>query len=80
MPALTTDMIPGPPRLAVDHVGAGSLVIFLHSIGGNRTNWHDQLGEIGGHFHAVGTRAATARATITPALSISVISPLIWGV
>jgi pimeloyl-ACP methyl ester carboxylesterase len=37
----------------VDHVGAGPLVIFLHGIGGNRTNWHDQLAEFGAHFHAV---------------------------
>ena len=53
MPALTTSIIPGKPRLVVDHVGTGPLVISLHGIGGNRTNWHDQLGEIGGHFHAV---------------------------
>jgi 3-oxoadipate enol-lactonase len=53
VPAWTTDLIPGPPRIAVDHVGAGPLVIFLHGIGGNRTNWHDQLAEFGAHFHAV---------------------------
>src|SRR5216684_9188682 len=38
-----TDYIPGPPRIAVDHCGAGPLVIFMHGIGGNRSNWHDQL-------------------------------------
>ncbi len=53
MPAWTTDVIAGPPRIAVDHIGAGPLVIFLHGIGGNRTNWHDQLPEFGGHFHAI---------------------------
>jgi 3-oxoadipate enol-lactonase len=53
MPAWTTDIIPGPPRIAVDHAGAGPLVIFLHGIGGNRTNWLDQLAEFGAHFHAV---------------------------
>jgi 3-oxoadipate enol-lactonase len=49
----TTDLIAGPPRIAVDQLGAGPLVIFLHGIGGNRTNWHDQLPEFGAHFHAV---------------------------
>lgn len=53
MTAWTTDFIPGPPRIAVDHTGSGPLVIFLHGIGGNRTNWHDQLPEFGRHFHAV---------------------------
>ena len=47
-----TDYIPGPPRIAVDHCGAGPLVIFMHGIGGNRSNWHDQLPEFGRHFHA----------------------------
>ena len=52
MTALTTDYVPGTPRIAVDHCGAGPL-IFLHGIGGNRTNWHDQLPVFGPHFHAV---------------------------
>ena len=47
-----TDFIVGPPRLAVDHIGAGPLVLCLHGIGGNRTNWHDQLPEFGRYFHA----------------------------
>ena len=45
-------MVPGAPRIAVEHVGAGPLVIFLHGIGGNRSNWHDQLFEFGRDFHA----------------------------
>src|SRR5665213_2238746 len=53
MPAWATDIIPGPPRIAVDHVGAGELVIFLHGIGGNRTNWHDQLPAFAEYFHAI---------------------------
>jgi len=53
MPAWTTEIIAGTPRIAVDHLGAGPLVVFLHGIGGNRTNWHDQLPAFGGHFHAV---------------------------
>ncbi|MGQ0663801.1 MAG: alpha/beta fold hydrolase [Pseudomonadota bacterium] len=46
-----TDFVPGTPRLAVDRCGAGELVVFLHGIGGNRTNWHDQLPVFGRHFH-----------------------------
>jgi 3-oxoadipate enol-lactonase len=38
-----TVFVPGPPRIALDHIGAGPLVIFLHGIGGNRTNWLEQL-------------------------------------
>jgi 3-oxoadipate enol-lactonase len=53
MPAWTTDIIPGTPRLAIDHAGAGPLVIFLHGIGGNRTNWHDQIPAFSDRFHAV---------------------------
>ena len=41
MPVWTTDIIPGP------------LMIFLNVIGSNRTNWHDQIVEFGGHFHAI---------------------------
>lgn len=44
--------MPGLPRLAVDHMGDGPLVVFLHGIGGNRTNWHDQLPVFAKEFHA----------------------------
>ena len=53
MAAWTTDYVPGPPRIAVDHCGEGGLVILMHGIGGNRTNWHDQLPVFAAHFHAV---------------------------
>lgn len=46
------EKIGGPPRVAVEHAGSGELVVFLHGIGGNRTNWHDQLGAFAPHFHA----------------------------
>ncbi len=49
----STEFIPGEPRIAVDHAGAGALVVFLHGIGGNRTNWHDQLPFFARRFHAV---------------------------
>lgn len=53
MSAWTTDLIGPQPRLAADHMGDGELLIFLHGIGGNRTNWHDQLPAFAAHFHAV---------------------------
>ena len=40
MQAYPTEYIPGTPRIAVDRLGQGPLVVFLHGIGGNRTNWH----------------------------------------
>jgi 3-oxoadipate enol-lactonase len=47
-----TELVPPAPRIAVDHTGEGKLVICMHGIGGNRTNWHDQLPDFGRHFHA----------------------------
>jgi 3-oxoadipate enol-lactonase len=49
----STSFIPGRPRIAVDRIGDGPLLVFLHGIGGNRTNWHDQLPVFGREFHAV---------------------------
>jgi 3-oxoadipate enol-lactonase len=53
MAAWTTDYIPGPPRIAVDRAGTGPMVILMHGIGGNRTNWHDQLPAFAAQFHAL---------------------------
>lgn len=47
------DDIAGRPRLAADRVGDGPLVLFMHGIGGNRTNWDDQLLAAGAKFCAV---------------------------
>ncbi|MFL6566726.1 MAG: alpha/beta fold hydrolase [Burkholderiales bacterium] len=45
--------VPPSPRLAVEHAGAGPLVVFLHGIGGNRRNFQRQLEAVaGGGFHA----------------------------
>ena len=49
----TTVTIPGSPRIAVDRAGAGPLVVFLHGIGGNRSNWRDQLPAFAGSYQAV---------------------------
>jgi 3-oxoadipate enol-lactonase len=48
-----TEHIDPFPRIAVDRMGEGPLVLFLHGIGGNRTNWRDQLPAFAQHFHAV---------------------------
>lgn len=48
-----TDYVPGTPRLAVDRMGEGQPLVFLHGIGGNRTNWHDQLPFFAREFHAM---------------------------
>lgn len=46
-----TEHVAGDPRIAIDHLGRGPLVLFMHGIGGNRTNWHDQLPVFAGKFH-----------------------------
>ncbi len=51
--SIKTDYVPGRPRLAYDHAGAGPAVVLMHGIGGNRTNWHDQLAALAADFHAV---------------------------
>jgi 3-oxoadipate enol-lactonase len=40
---MATIFVPGPPRLAVEGAGEGPLCLFLHGIGGNRSNWAAQL-------------------------------------
>ncbi len=42
--------IPGAPRLALDLAGQGPLVLMMHGIGGNRTNWRAQLPAFAPHF------------------------------
>jgi 3-oxoadipate enol-lactonase len=40
------------PAIALDVAGEGPLLLFLHGIGGNRTNWREQLVHFGGRFTA----------------------------
>lgn len=42
--------IGGTPKIAVSCQGTGDLVLFLHGVGGNRTNWHSQITQIA-HTH-----------------------------
>jgi len=43
----------GSPKIAYDCEGSGPLVVFMHGIGGNRTNWIDQLAYFGRRYCAV---------------------------
>ena len=47
-----TVFVAGPPRIALDVMGEGPLLLFLHGIGGNRLNWHLQLPAFAGDFTA----------------------------
>ena len=48
-----TEFVPGLPRLAYSSAGSGSLLVFLHGIGGNRANWGRQLKVLGQDYHAI---------------------------
>ena len=43
-------IVPGTPRLACDLAGQGPFVLFMHGIGGNRTNWRANLPAFASHF------------------------------
>lgn len=48
---METIFVPGRPRLAVDHAGAGELVVLLHGVGGNRSNWRPNLPALSAAYH-----------------------------
>ena len=52
-PPIQSGRIKADVRIAFDHAGTGPLVVFLHGIGGNRTNWTEQLQAVADTFHAV---------------------------
>jgi 3-oxoadipate enol-lactonase len=45
--------IPGTPRLAASLAGQGPLLLFMHGIGGNRSNWRAQLPHFAEHFSCI---------------------------
>lgn len=45
--------IPPSPHVAIDFAGTGTPVIFLHGIGGNRSNWSDQLSPFARRYLAI---------------------------
>ena len=48
-----TNFVEGTPRICMDVAGEGELLVFLHGIGGNKTNWHLQLPEFSNYFKTV---------------------------
>lgn len=48
-----TVRLDGSPRIALAHAGQGELVLFMHGIGGNKSNWYAQLPVFARHFTAV---------------------------
>lgn len=53
MTELRTERILAKPAIAVDHAGEGELLVLMHGIGGNRTNWTEQVEAFSKHFHTV---------------------------
>jgi len=49
----TNEYIAGTPGIAVDKQGAGPLLVLMHGIDGNRTNWHDQFVAFAQYFTVV---------------------------
>ena len=49
----TKGVMGGAVPIAYERAGSGPLVVFLHGIGGNRSNWHAQLDALADEFCAV---------------------------
>ena len=49
----TVERIGPSPHIAVEHDGAGTVVMFLHGIGGRRYNFADQIPAFAVDHHAV---------------------------
>lgn len=50
MSDIRTVFVPGPPGITLNVAGEGPLLLFLHGIGGNRSNWDLQLPAFAPHF------------------------------
>lgn len=50
---MKSERLPDSPAIAIDHLGAGELVVLMHGIGGNRKNWRPQLEALAPAFHGV---------------------------
>lgn len=53
MPELITESILANPAIMIDRAGEGEFLIFLHGIGGNRSNWTEQLEIFSADFHTL---------------------------
>ena len=56
MTDIKTERILENPALAIDHAGEGELLIMMHGIGGNRTNWTEQIKALS-EMHTIGLDA-----------------------
>lgn len=53
MSEIKTERILENPSLTIDHAGSGEFLMLMHGIGGNRTNWTEQIKFFSKHFHTV---------------------------
>ena len=53
MAEIVTERLLADPTIVIDHAGEGEFLIFLHGIGGNRSNWTEQLDAFSQDFHVV---------------------------
>jgi len=53
MTDIATERILADPAIAIDRAGDGPLLVMLHGIGGNRTNWTRQIEAFAPKLHAV---------------------------
>ncbi len=51
--SFTTHFVGPQPRLACEVIGGGPPVVFLHGVGGNKTNWRRQLHALSCDFTAI---------------------------
>lgn len=50
---IKTERILDNPAIAVDHAGKGDVLVLMHGIGGNRTNWTRQVKVFSEYFHVI---------------------------
>ena len=48
-----TKFLPSNPKIAFNQRGDGDLIIFIHGIGGNKENWHENMEAISKNFKTV---------------------------
>lgn len=51
--AVKTEFVPGSPRIAYVAAGSGDVILFMHGIGGNKSNWSAQIDFFSAHGRAV---------------------------
>ena len=50
---LKTRFLPSIPKIAFNQCGDGDLIIFIHGIGGNKENWHENMAVFSKNFNVV---------------------------